>query len=144
MQMPETGLSRLSASQAQQLVQSALITGLDEGLAVSAAAVDSSGHLLAFARADDAFLGSIDASIAKARTAVYFRRDTAAMQQALEQGKTAYLALADVLPLEGGVPLLVGGTLVGGLGISGAASAQDGVLARAIASLLNSLSGRTP
>ncbi|MDA8443714.1 GlcG/HbpS family heme-binding protein [Paracidovorax valerianellae] len=134
----EPGL-RLTSNQAQQLVQNAIAAGLGEGLAVSAAVVDSSGHLLAFGRADEAFLGSIDASMAKARTAVYFRRDTGAMQRALEQGKTAYLALTGALPLEGGVPLHAGDSVVGGLGISGASSMQDGTLARAAASFMSGL-----
>jgi glc operon protein GlcG len=124
---------RLTAARAQQLVQHAIDAGRRDNLAIAAAVVDAGGHLLAFVRNDSAFLGSIDASISKARTAVYFRRETAAMQQGLEQGKTAYLALSGALPLEGGVPLYCMDHVVGALGISGAASAEDGALARAAA-----------
>ena len=122
---------KITTLQAQQLVQHALEEGSNACLAISAAVVDASGHILAFLRNDDAFLGSIDASVSKARTAVYFRRATAAMQQGLEQGKMSYLVLPGALPLEGGVPLYLNERVVGALGISGATSAQDGDLARA-------------
>jgi len=124
---------QLTTLRAQQLVQHAIEAGRKGNLAISAAVVDVGGHLLAFVRSDDAFLGSIDASVSKARTAVYFRRETATMQQGLEQGKTSYLALSGALPLEGGVPLYLNDRVVGALGISGAASAEDGELARAAA-----------
>ncbi|MDQ0073295.1 glc operon protein GlcG [Variovorax boronicumulans] len=131
-ELPQHG-QRLTSLHAQELALQALATGRTRQLRVAAAVVDAGGHLLAFIRDDNAFLGSIDAAVAKARTAVYFRRETAAMQQGLEQGKTAYLALTDALPLEGGVPLYLNGEVVGAVGISGAASTQDGELARAVA-----------
>lgn len=126
----------LTIESARLLVEHALQAGVNANVCLSLAVVDAGGHLLAFLRSEDAFLGSIDAAIAKARTAVYFQRDTAAMQQGLEKGKTAYLALAGALPLEGGVPLFSQGVVVGGLGISGAASAKDGELAQSVASRL--------
>ncbi|MET3493874.1 GlcG/HbpS family heme-binding protein [Variovorax boronicumulans] len=142
--MPELPLlgPRLTSQDAHALAMQALADGRARELRVAAAVVDAGGHLLAFIRDDKAFLGAIDAAVAKARTAVYFRRDTAAMQQGLEHGKTAYLALKDALPLEGGVPLYVQGEVVGAVGISGAASAQDGELARAVASELGFTQGK--
>lgn len=134
---------RLTSQDAQALAAQALVAGRARELCVAAAVVDAGGHLLAFIRDDKTFLGAIEAAVAKARTAVYFRRDTAAMQQGLEQGKTAYLALKDALPLEGGVPLYLHGEVVGAVGISGAASAQDGELARAVATELGFTQGKT-
>jgi glc operon protein GlcG len=133
---------RLTSQDAQALALQALAAGRTRELCVAAAVVDAGGHLLAFLRDDKAFLGAIEAAVAKARTAVYFRRDTAAMQQGLEQGKTAYLALKDALPLEGGVPLYLHGEVVGAVGISGAASAQDGELARTVAAELGFTQGK--
>lgn len=121
--------SGLTALTAQQLVEYAVKAGEKQHLTISAAIVDSGGHLLAFLRSDKAFIGSIEAAVDKARTAVYFRRETVVMQQGLEQGKISYLALKDVLPLEGGIPLYSKSTVIGALGISGATSAQDGELA---------------
>lgn len=127
----DTDLSPRGADMARLVAHKALSRGMDMGLSLSVAVVDESGHLLAFVRSDEAFLGSIAAALAKAKTALYFRRETGMMQKGLETGKTSYLALHGALPLEGGVPIFIGRRIVGALGVSGADSKQDGELARA-------------
>ncbi|MBV6520140.1 MAG: hypothetical protein MNPFHGCM_00245 [Gemmatimonadaceae bacterium] len=94
------------------------------GWKVSIAVVDAAGDLLGFLRMDGASLMSIQISQGKARTAARTKRPTRDYADRLTQGNIATLAL-DVMPLEGGVPIIVDGVAVGGIGVSGATSQQD-------------------
>jgi uncharacterized protein GlcG (DUF336 family) len=98
---------------------------------VSIAVVDAAGELVAFQRMDDAALTSIGVSQAKARTAARFRRPTRALDSTLAAGRTALLAFEGIMPVEGGVPIVVGGRVVGGVGVSGVTSQQDAQCAQA-------------
>lgn len=89
------------------------------------AVVDAGGHLLAFERLDGTFAKAAEVSIGKARTAALFQKPTRVFEDAINQGRTAMAALADITPLQGGVPILIGGQFVGAVGVSGAASAQQ-------------------
>ncbi|MBK8096988.1 MAG: heme-binding protein [Planctomycetes bacterium] len=89
------------------------------------AVVDAGGHLLAFERLDSTFAKAAEVSIGKARTAALFQKPTRVFENAINQGRTAMAALADITPLQGGVPILIGGQFVGAVGVSGAASAQQ-------------------
>jgi glc operon protein GlcG len=90
------------------------------------AVVDSSGTLLALERLDGTFAASANISIGKARTAALFRQRTRVFEEAINNGRTAMTALpADFTPLIGGVPISIGGQVVGAIGVSGAASAQQ-------------------
>jgi uncharacterized protein GlcG (DUF336 family) len=80
--------------------------------------------------------GSSQVSIEKARTAAAFRRPSKAFEDVVAGGRTNYLKLPGAIPIEGGVPLLVDGKIVGAIGVSGASSAQDGVCAKAGADAL--------
>jgi uncharacterized protein GlcG (DUF336 family) len=95
--------------------------------------VDSGGHLVALERMDNAQYASIDVSHGKARTAVAFRRPSKAMQTSLGAGGEALrsLAIPDLFPIEGGLPLVQDGKIVGAIGVSGVTSEQDGQIAAA-------------
>jgi glc operon protein GlcG len=96
--------------------------------------VDEGGHLLAFERWDNTFPAAATVSMGKARTAALFRKPTKVFEDAINKGRTAMTALPDsvLTPLQGGVPIVVGGRVVGAVGVSGAASAeQDEALAMA-------------
>ena len=82
---------------------------------------------------DDTQVGSVDVAIAKARSAARFKRPTKAFQDALAAGGEGLriLALNGAIPVDGGVPLVVGGKIVGAIGMSGGTSAQDGQAAAA-------------
>ncbi len=96
------------------------------------AVVDEGGNLVAVERLDGTFAASAAIAIGKARTAALFRRPTRAFEEAIRGGRTAMIALPDFTPLQGGIPLMVGDEVVGGVGVSGAASAQqDEEIARA-------------
>lgn len=98
---------------------------------VSIAVTDAYGELVAFQRMDDAPLTSVGVSQGKARTAARFRRPTRALDSSLAAGRTALLAFEGVMPVEGGVPITVGGQVVGAVGVSGVTSQQDAQCAQA-------------
>lgn len=97
------------------------------------AIVDTAGDLVYFERMDDAQVGSVDVALSKARSAARFKRPTKAFQDALAAGGEGLriLALQGAVPVDGGVPLVVGGKIVGAIGVSGGTSAQDGQAAAA-------------
>jgi glc operon protein GlcG len=76
-------------------------------------------------------LGSVEIAIEKARTAALFRRPSKVFEYALAGGRTAILAIHGAVALEGGVPIIAGGKLVGAIGASGGTAQQDGQVAKA-------------
>jgi glc operon protein GlcG len=93
-----------------------------EGAAI--AIVDDGGNLIALERLDGTFPAGARISIGKARTAALFKKPTAAFEDIIRNGRTPMIALEDFTPLQGGVPIVVDGAVVGAIGVSGAASAQ--------------------
>jgi uncharacterized protein GlcG (DUF336 family)/mannose-6-phosphate isomerase-like protein (cupin superfamily) len=94
------------------------------------AVVDDGGNLMALARLDGTFAAGANISIGKARTAALFKKPTKFFEDVIKNGRTSMVALNDFTPLQGGVPVMVDGQLVGAVGVSGAASAmQDEELA---------------
>ncbi len=102
------------------------------------AVVDDGGNLVALERIDGTFTAGANISVGKAKTAVMFKRPTKFFEEIIKNGRTAMVALPDFTPLQGGVPIVVDGQIVGGVGVSGAMSAQqDEELAIAGAAALN-------
>jgi glc operon protein GlcG len=93
--------------------------------------VDTAGQLTYFERIDNTQVASIDIAQAKARSANDFKRPTKVMEDQLAGGRTAVLALPHALPVEGGIPLMLDGKIIGAIGVSGGTSAQDGQVAAA-------------
>jgi len=89
------------------------------------AVVDDGGNLVAVERLDDTFAAGANISIGKARTAALFKRPTKTFEEIINKGRTAMTSLSDFTPLQGGVPIVVNGQIVGAIGVSGAASAQQ-------------------
>lgn len=91
------------------------------------AVVDDGGNLIAVERLDNTFSAGANISIGKARTAALFKKPTKAFEDIVKNGRTAMVALPDTLftPLQGGVPISLEGQIVGAVGVSGAASAQQ-------------------
>lgn len=89
------------------------------------AVVDEGGNLIAVERLDNTFAAGANISIGKARTAALFKRPTKAFEEIINKGRTAMATLPDFTPLQGGVPILIDGQIVGAVGVSGAASAQQ-------------------
>ncbi|MFN8643039.1 MAG: heme-binding protein, partial [Candidatus Binatia bacterium] len=96
------------------------------------AVVDDGGNLMALERIDGTFPAGANISIGKARTAALFKKPTKAFEDIINKGRTAMAALPDFTPLQGGVPIEIDGAIIGGVGVSGAASApQDEEIALA-------------
>ena len=91
------------------------------------AVVDDGGNLLALERLDGTFAAGANISIGKARTAALFKRPTKAFEDIIRNGRTTLVALPDsyFTPLQGGIPIVIDGQIVGAIGVSGAASAQQ-------------------
>jgi uncharacterized protein GlcG (DUF336 family) len=100
---------------------------------VAIAIVDTGGHLVAFSRIDNTQIGSIEIAIGKARTANSLKRATKGLQDAIAQGggNLRLLGVRDIMPLEGGVPIIVDGKIIGAIGASGVMSNQDAEVAMA-------------
>jgi glc operon protein GlcG len=89
------------------------------------AVVDEGGNLIAVERLDNTFAAGANISIGKARTAVLFKKPTKFFEDVINKGRTAMTTLNDFTPLQGGIPIIVDGQIVGAVGVSGAASAQQ-------------------
>ncbi|MDE2117759.1 MAG: heme-binding protein [Betaproteobacteria bacterium] len=128
-----TGTSKpvLTLADARRIAAAAETEALRNEWRVVIAVVDDGGHLLYLQRSHDTQFGSVETAICKARAAVAFQRPTKASEDAVLSGRLIHLALPGVIPAEGGVPLARDGHVIGGLGISGVRSFQDGQIAQA-------------
>ena len=126
----------ISLDAADAAIAAAIAEAKQHNWALNVAVVDSGGNLVAFKRMDGAQLASIQISEHKARTAAKFRRETKVFENAI-QGSNHYVAtLDDVIASRGGIPLVVGGKLVGAIGCSGGTGSQDEVACKAGAALV--------
>jgi len=128
----------ITLAEAKQAAAAALAPAKSNGWAVVAAIVDPGGHLVYLEKLDETQVGSVVVAEQKARSSAIFKRPTKMLQDVLARGGDGLrvLRLQGAIPVEGGVPLLVGGALVGALGISGGSSAEDEVCAEAGAAAL--------
>ena len=102
-----------------------------KGWKVAIAVVNSEGNLLYFQRNSEAYSGSIDSSIQKAKSSNAYQRPTSAFVEAVKQGRTGVLSVVGVAAIEGGVPITLAGKHVGAIGVSGAKATEDEEAAKA-------------
>jgi uncharacterized protein GlcG (DUF336 family) len=123
----------ISLDRAKAVMEAAEAEAAREGWPVVIAIVDSGGNLVMLHRMDQAQLGSIEIARLKAETALRFRRPTKAFEDRLAEGGAALriLAMPGVAPLEGGLPLVRDGAIVGAIGVSGVQPHEDAQVARA-------------
>jgi len=128
----------ISLEQAKKVLAGAEAEAKKNNWNVVISIVDSGGQLVAMQRLDGAQWGSIDVARDKAYSAVAFRRPTKAFQDAVSQGgeNLRILKLTGASPLEGGIPIVMDGKIVGAIGVSGVTSQQDAQIARAGAEAL--------
>lgn len=128
----------INAETAKKVAAPALAEARKNQWAMAVAIVDTAGDLVYFEKMDDTQIGSVQVAQSKARSAARFKRPTKAFQDALAAGGEGLriLALDGAIPVEGGIPLVSGGKIVGAIGASGGTSQQDGVVAQAGASAL--------
>jgi uncharacterized protein GlcG (DUF336 family) len=93
--------------------------------------VDDGANLMYLQKMDGTQIGSVDIAQMKARTAIKMKRPSKVLEDAVAGGRNAVLKLPDVLPVEGGLPLVVDGQFIGAIGVSGVTSQQDGQIAGA-------------
>ena len=98
---------------------------------VCIAILDDGGHLLHLARMDGASPANARIAIAKGRTAAESRRSSGMWEERIKAGRTAMLGMPGITPIQGGLPIVVEGTCVGGIGISGVQSHEDEQIAAA-------------
>lgn len=123
----------ISLTDAKRVIAAAEAEASANQWAMVIAVADSTGHLVALHKMDLAQFGSIAIAQEKAQTAVNFKRSTKVFEEAVAQGGVGLRLLSTVglCPLEGGVPLLRDGKVIGAIGVSGAQSTQDGQVAAA-------------
>jgi glc operon protein GlcG len=132
-QMPNPYGAPISLDNAKKAAAPAIAEAVKNKWTVAVAIVDPSGVLVYYEKMDNTQVGSADVAIDKARTAARFKRPTKALQDALAAGGAGMriLGLKDVTPVDGGIPLVVDGKIVGAIGVSGMASDQDAQCAKA-------------
>lgn len=120
----------LNLAVAKQIAAAAHAEARKNNWNVVIAIVDDGGHLIYLERMDDTQYASVEVATRKAQTAIGFKRPTRIWEEAVASGRTAVMNLP-ILSLEGGVPLVVDGKMIGAIGVSGVQAQQDGVVAKA-------------
>jgi glc operon protein GlcG len=143
-QLPNGYGASIGVETARKVAAAAIAEGKKNSWTVAVSIVDAAGDLVFFERIDNTQVGSVKVSQEKARTAARFKRPTKAFEDALSGGRQAILGLPDVVPIEGGIPLVIEGKIVGAIGVSGATSQQDGVCAQAGADTLGKAPAAPP
>jgi uncharacterized protein GlcG (DUF336 family) len=123
---------------AKKAAAAALAEAAKNHWTMAVAIVDPNGTLVYYEKMDNTQLGSANVAVDKARSAALYKRPTKAFQDALASGGAGLrvMALRDAVPVEGGIPLVIDGKIVGAIGLSGANSDQDGQCAAAGAAVI--------
>jgi glc operon protein GlcG len=128
----------ITLDQAKRVMAAAELEAAKNSWQVAITILDSGGNLVMFHKIDNTQLASIGAAEGKASTAIRFKRPSKALDDAIAAGGAGLrlLAVKDITPLEGGIPILVDGKIIGAIGVSGALSSQDAQVAKAGADAL--------
>ena len=123
----------ISVEAAKKAAAAALAEAVKNHWVMAVAVVDPNGTLVYYEKMDNTQIGSAQVSINKARSAALYKRPTKALQDALASGGPGVrvLALEGAVPVEGGVPILADGKIIGAIGVSGDTSDHDGICAQA-------------
>lgn len=137
-QMPNPYGPPISLENAKKAAAAAQAEAVKNNWKMAVAVVDPNGTLIYYEKADNTQIGSANVAVDKARSAALFKRPTKAFQDALAAGGAGMriLGLQGAVPVEGGVPLVSDGKIIGAIGVSGAASDQDGQCANAGAGVI--------
>ena len=125
----------ITLDQAKKIAAGVNAESKKNGWRMATAIVDNHGFLVYYERMDDTQTGSVQIAIDKAKTAAMLRRPTKAVEDAIAKGRVVLMSIAPG-PVEGGLPIMVGGKVIGGIGVSGANSDQDAAAAQAGLKLL--------
>ena len=119
----------VTLAQAERIIAAARAEATRRSFTMSFAVVDPAGELVSFEKMDGTQNASTEVAQAKARSAARFRRSTKVWSDSLAAGRTTILTLPGAVAVEGGVPILAGGRVVGAIGVSGGTSEEDGQVA---------------
>ncbi|MGE5277560.1 MAG: GlcG/HbpS family heme-binding protein [Acidobacteriota bacterium] len=109
----------VSFAAARRMAEASREAARAKGVAVVVVVVDDGGHVVLLERMDGAQVASVNVGIGKARTAAIYRRPSKVFEDQVRNGRVAALALADATPLQGGIPILLDGQVIGAIGVSG-------------------------
>jgi glc operon protein GlcG len=121
----------VSLEQAKQIAAGAAAESRKNGWRMAIAVVDNHGFLVYFERMEDSQTSAVHLAIDKSRTAAMFRRPSKVFEDGVAKGRVALLGLTGAMPIEGGIPIMAGGKVIGGVGVSGANADQDAQAAAA-------------
>jgi uncharacterized protein GlcG (DUF336 family) len=127
----------LTLNAAKKAVEAAEKEAGKRGATVVIAVVDDGGQLILLERLDDTQVASVEVGIGKARTAAIFRRPSKVFEDQIREGRVAALALPGATPLQGGIPIIIGGKVVGAIGVSGNTPQEDEEIALVGASVIS-------
>jgi uncharacterized protein GlcG (DUF336 family) len=135
-QMPNPYGPNINLATAKKVAAAAAQEAIKMKINVVIVIVDTGGNLLYLERFDVVQYGSIDAAVHKAKCSVAYKRPTKAFEDLISGGKMAYLTLDGIIAIEGGVPIMQNGKIIGAIGVSGGAAVQDGQVATAGANVM--------
>ena len=116
---------------AKKIAAGAAAESKKNGWRMAIAVVDNHGFLVYYERMDDTQTGSVQVAIDKATAAAMYRRPTKVFEDGIAKGRNALLGLRGATPIEGGIPIMTGGKVIGAIGVSGANADQDAAAAAA-------------
>ena len=126
----------LTLEAAKKIAAAAEAEAKKRGSTVVIVVVDDGGHVILLERLDDTQVASVEVGIGKARTAAIFRRPSKVFEDQIREGRVAALALPGATPLQGGVPLILNGKVIGAIGVSGNTPQEDEDIAKVGAAAL--------
>ena len=127
---PGYGLA-VNLATAKKLAASAAAEAEKNNWNVAIAVVNNHGYLVYYEKMDDTQTASVTVAVDKARSAAIYRRPTRVFEKLVNEGKAAVLALTGMSASSGGLPIMVGGKVIGGIGVSGVTADQDEQVAKA-------------
>ena len=130
----------LTLDAAKQVAAAAEAEAKRRGSTVVIVVVDDGGHVLLLERLDDTQVASVEVGIGKARTAAIFRRPSKDFEDQVRNGRVAALALPGATPLQGGIPIVLDGKVLGAIGVSGNTPQEDEDIAKAGAAAITTFS----
>lgn len=116
---------------AKKIVAAAEAEALKNKLTMVITIIDDGGNLVYLEKMDNTQLGSIEVALEKAHTALFFKRPTKVYEDMVTNGRNTIIGIRNIIPIEGGLPLVVDEQIIGAIGVSGGTPQQDGSIAKA-------------
>lgn len=123
--------TNVTIGQAKKIAAGALAEARKNNWNVAIAIVDTHGLLVYYEKMEDTQTASATIAVEKAKTAAMYRRTTRVMEESINKGRTSALSLPGSTPITGGLPIMMSGKVMGGIGVSGVTSDQDEQIAKA-------------